>query len=152
MHQATKLINMISEIFNHVYDHTKTDKYKRPDKEVHAHEFTTDKGNKYHAVITHHKDSADVVFGTNHKGEDKSQGMTGEEGSSAHKILGTVKHIVKQHLKDHPHIKKIEFGAEESEKGRVKTYQALSKSIAHKHEEKVIDGGRYFTIHRDHIK
>jgi len=89
-------------------------------------------GKKYSAHVLHDEDGerAHVAFAQGNK-----INTTNDSPREAHKVIGTVRHVVAQHLKKNPQIKTAQFCADNDEPGRVKLYRHLMKKTASKHLE-----------------
>ena len=132
-------MKILSEILDSHYPFKK--RYSKNESGAHGYEFSSPHG-KYGVGFIHSdpKDShrtVDVIF---HKGGE--MGMTGEEGSHAHKVISTVMHIAKTHMKDYPDHDLQFFGDKESV-GRTKLYNRLTK----------LHGGKvnrsFYSIHQE---
>ena len=84
-----------------------------------------------------HKGHYGVLFG---KGKHVETGDEGGHGKDAHKIFGTVKHIIHQHHKEHD-VKSYSYGAEPK---RAAIYKRMARGLGHK--ESPQHSGE-FTIH-----
>jgi len=146
----------ITELFDSSsYEYTKHTKGPRD----HSAHFKTNNGNKYHVDIHHGPTGgADVSF--HDSDSDGSRGSTEinkKERTSSVKVFSTVKHVMHDHLKNHPNIKHITFSAHHTEPSRVRLYKHLSNKFATKHTETKSGRGKKsahtsYTIHRDDIK
>jgi pyrimidine deaminase RibD-like protein len=72
---------------------------------------------------------AHVVF---YRANDDSEEMTGEHPTTAAKVLGTVKAIIRQHLQKFKNIKTVKFEASKKDLGRVRAYNAIVKRLGGK--------------------
>jgi len=104
----------LREIFDSHYPYKKIPEPEKFGKiRIHRYNFETPK-NSYTVGITHFRNFTKVAF------HDKkfNFGITNSEGKHAHKVFGTVKHIIKHHLSQYPEIKTITFsGSKESING-----------------------------------
>lgn len=99
----------------------------------HPHEHTygfSTPTNQYVVTIDHGQkepsSAANIVF----RDKDFNFSVHNEtEKYHAHKVFGTVQHIIKNHLKENPNIKHITFGASHRyRESRVKLYDKLTKN------------------------
>lgn len=145
----------LTELFDNPHPYVKS-----RTRDGHAAHFVTDKGHHYHVDIHHYEEkhpknsTAHVEF---HTSESETPNNTKvkinhQEGHSSVRVFSTVHHIIKDHLEQHPHIKKVMFAAAANEPSRGKLYSHFSKRVAHKHEEKKKSAYTSYTIHRDDIK
>jgi hypothetical protein len=80
--------------------------------------------------IGHKEGKAHVLF-VNHEMDST---MTGQHPRDAHKVIGTVGHIVKQHMAAHKDISHVKFSADADDKGRVKLYDRMAAGFGHRAE------------------
>lgn len=144
-----KFRQYLKEIFDKPHPYEKADTSHHLDSSghlttLHAYKFSPDKDTHVRVSIDHDKDTAYPTFDTNGR-----TGMTGKNPKNSHKILGTVKHIVKHHIDQNPHIKKVSFSNINAprtlgqKKGREKLYTRLAKK--HGGKSTVVD--KYETKH-----
>ena len=151
MNKANQLLSKILEILSSSYDY-ETHPVKR-DGRHHSYTFSTDKGNKYHVNIHHEKSSSTGTKGAYVEFEDGNGNMNVNhtEKNSAHRVLGTVSKILKDHSFDHPEIDPYNFAADEHHRP---VYKAIMKKIATTHEEKPYSDGKgsVFKVNASDIK
>lgn len=91
-------------------------------------------GKEFRTIIHHdnpRRPVAEVEFSAHEPGDDKRGviDLTGEHGHHATRILSTMHNIVKQHISEHPHIKKVEFTSYSNEPTRAKLYTAYTRRL-----------------------
>jgi hypothetical protein len=98
---------------------------------IHKYSFNHD-GHKYHVHIDHGTEgheakTAGVEFSRDdHDGKQKL-GMTNDV-KGAHRVVGTVHHVLLHHLKTHPNIKHVDFIANAEDRGRTRLYDKYTKA------------------------
>lgn len=55
--------------------------------------------------------------------------LTSDSGPGVHKIMSTIHNIVKHHVKEHPHLKKVTFTSSSDEPSRVKLYKKYTDKL-----------------------
>lgn len=107
--------------------------------EIHRYHFHDDKGAKTHVFISHGKDTKKNTEATiDFSDENHSVAATGKGGI---RHFSTIKKIMQNHAKKHPHVKAFEFTAEkddnrEDKGGRIRLYKRLAR-MAGGHSEDV---------------
>lgn len=141
MSRASAILN---ELFQDSYPYD----YRPPDgiSKEHAYHFKTDSGDKLSVWIEHHNNAADVMFASH-----GSINVTGRHPRDAQKVFGTVYHILKHHLKEHPEIPTVKFLG--FGKSRKKLYSHFISRFTTRPKEKRDDEkwGRY-EFDRDEIR
>jgi len=116
--------------------------------------FNSKNGDRYNAFIRNvghpkYGATADVSFTNNSK---DTMDMTGKEGRHAHKVFGTVKNVIKQHLKANPQITHLNFSAKNDNDGRTKLYHAMSKHLDPDYKHEVDYGETQFSVKADKLR
>ena len=148
MNRASILIQAINELLSSSYDYTK----KKPTGDTHNYSFKTDSGNHY-GVAVHHQEASDGTV-TAHVAFDQKKkiGVTHNEPNTSHKVFGTVRNIVSDHMKKHPSVNKIAFSSTKAENSRTRLYRTMTKSLTHNHTEHEFGDDHYFLIHKKDMK
>lgn len=121
---ASQLYDLVEERLDEIFDSHAPFKYKGEIVPgIHGYSFEH-KGKEYGIHVEHNKDTAEVSFGRTDKFDLE---MTHDRPNDAHHVIGTVKHIVKQHINKHPDIKKVSFAGNKNDRGRDKLYSKLTK-------------------------
>ena len=123
----------------HPYDKVKAHTEPWAD-ESHRYQFKDDSGNIKHVDIHHQSfglhPNAYVSFHDSHKEDSGSEkhSATGELRHKAVRVFSTVKHILKHHAQNHPHLSGFEFSSSHDEPSRVKLYSHMAKKLGGKTE------------------
>ena len=144
----------LNESLDKPFDYKSTGQYKNSSGETeHHYSFKDDNGNHTYVYIAHSKDrkgnpQASVDF-TDENGDIQATG----KGSIRH--ISTVKKIMKDHAKKHPHLKTYTFTGEKDtdkpgEGGRNRLYTRLAKQAGgHSDDISAYSNKHYIPINRD---
>lgn len=100
--------------------------------DAHRYSFTDGVGNIKHVDFDHRgrKSSAELGFHDEQNARetgDEKYGPSGELGTKSIKVFSTIKHIIDQHAKEHPHLKSIHFDSRGDNPTRTKLYHRMAK-------------------------
>lgn len=143
MNKSISLLQKVNELLNSSYSYKK----KKNTSDDHTYTFKADTGHHYNVGINHDGDTAHVAFS-----QGNTIAKTGSQGNMSHKVFGTVKNIVKDHLDQHPEITKLAFSSSKAEGSRSRLYSTMAKSMTHHHVEHDFGDDTYFLIHKKDIK
>lgn len=105
---------------------------------VHHYDFHDGSGKKKRVTIDHDGGAAEVAFHDVDKENMKRKqkyGATGESKGKSLKIFSTVKHILKNHAKEHPDLHVYSFSSDKSEPSRVSLYKRMASKLGGASEE-----------------
>lgn len=138
-----KFKQFLFEVFTNPYPHkkygNKTYSFKTPN-------------DVYSVGFSHQGDTADICFDSEKNGFHR---INNEERGHSHRVFSTIHNIMKTHLEDNPHIKKVTFDTWNKYPSRVKLYDRLLSTYTKKHERHSQGGennNTYFSFDRDDIR
>lgn len=121
----------ITEIFDNPLPYKKVGRHRDDDYEYHEYSFSLGKNKPSHRVyITHEMDDDDVTHAE--VAFHDSAGDDANHGHDAHRVLSTVKEIVKNHIRKHPEIGHIMFYGDKRLKGKKSSRTSLYTKILKK--------------------
>lgn len=131
-----KKLQDILEIFDQSFKYKQHPAYRHADNNTNVY-FITPNKEEYSVNIRNHRREQHRATLTFDNVTHDSDEITGTQRKHVHKIFGTVKSIVNNHVFNNPHTTHIEFSSKNDEPSRTKLYHAMARSINPSYEHSV---------------